>query len=241
MTGVVLAAGRGSRLRPLTDELPKPLIPLPDGTRLIDRAIRPLLGFCERIVVVAGYKGEAIRDYLSQRYPDVFCTMVPKVVKGNLLSLMMAKEYVVEGPMVVTNADHVFGQSIVDFIATAHEGVAIACQSVMSRRVGTDEMKVVVTPDGRLKNISKALEGYDGAYVGIFRVSAESTEVFWDYAIRLYSSDNAEARVVEDVFLEMIKDGVPPQVVWIDKVRFYEVDTPQDLEVLKGAVQGGGI
>ena len=61
---MLLAAGRGARLRPLTDKTPKPLIPI-NGERLIERHLRSLANVCEQVVINVSYKGKLIRDYLG--------------------------------------------------------------------------------------------------------------------------------------------------------------------------------
>ncbi len=66
-SGMVLAAGRGTRLRPLTDRLPKPLVEIA-GTTLLDHAIDRLASAgVERVVVNVHYKAEMIAAHLAQR------------------------------------------------------------------------------------------------------------------------------------------------------------------------------
>lgn len=63
---VVLAAGQGSRLRPLTDDVPKPLLPI-DGVPVIERVLTQLADQrVEHARVVVGYRGEVVRRHLQQ-------------------------------------------------------------------------------------------------------------------------------------------------------------------------------
>lgn len=61
MYGVVLAAGRGTRMRPLTDHRPKPLLPVGDRS-LLERVFDAARDVVDEFVVVTGYRGDAIRD-----------------------------------------------------------------------------------------------------------------------------------------------------------------------------------
>ena len=63
MIGMILAAGSGSRLRPVTENIPKALAPLGDGTTILERTLGNFaeVGIKEA-VVVAGYRKEAIDD-----------------------------------------------------------------------------------------------------------------------------------------------------------------------------------
>lgn len=65
MKAMILAAGRGERLRPLTDRIPKPLVPVA-GRPLIEHAIARLLQAGVReLVINLGYRGEQIREHLG--------------------------------------------------------------------------------------------------------------------------------------------------------------------------------
>ena len=61
---MLLAAGRGMRMRPLSDARPKPLLSL-NGTSLIELHLRRLANFCKRVVINVAYKREQIMDYLG--------------------------------------------------------------------------------------------------------------------------------------------------------------------------------
>jgi MurNAc alpha-1-phosphate uridylyltransferase len=70
--GMVLAAGRGERLRPITDTLPKPLVEIA-GRPLLDHAIdRLALAGCARVVVNTHHLGEKIAEHLADRkHPEI--------------------------------------------------------------------------------------------------------------------------------------------------------------------------
>ena len=65
MKGVILAAGRGSRLGDATDVLPKPLMPVA-GRTCIDFAVEALLAVVDEVIVVTGYRAHLIEDHLAQ-------------------------------------------------------------------------------------------------------------------------------------------------------------------------------
>ena len=68
MIGVILAAGMAKRLRPLTDECPKCLLKVGERT-LLQRTVDAMLAAGIReLVVVTGYRGEMLRDFLTEHY-----------------------------------------------------------------------------------------------------------------------------------------------------------------------------
>ncbi|MCL4404998.1 MAG: nucleotidyltransferase family protein [Patescibacteria group bacterium] len=67
MKAVVLAAGLGTRMRPLTDTIPKPLL-LINGKPLIERIIATFPQEVSEVMVVVGYKGDQIKNFLGENF-----------------------------------------------------------------------------------------------------------------------------------------------------------------------------
>jgi choline kinase len=100
---VVLAAGEGRRLRPLTDHWPKPLLPI-DGRPVISTLLREL-EFAERITVVTGHLGDKLRRFLDGW--DVVFADQPAPL-GSAHAVWCALEAGAKPPILVTVADTVF-------------------------------------------------------------------------------------------------------------------------------------
>ena len=69
MRAIVLAAGQGSRMRPLTDHTPKPLLPFQDTT-VLERLISQLLEHTEEITVVVGFEASRVKDTIRNNFGD---------------------------------------------------------------------------------------------------------------------------------------------------------------------------
>ncbi|MCL5114672.1 MAG: nucleotidyltransferase family protein [Patescibacteria group bacterium] len=67
MKAVILAAGLGTRMQPLTNETPKPLLTI-SGIPLIERIIRAFPSEVSEVVVVIGYKGDQIKNFLGSEF-----------------------------------------------------------------------------------------------------------------------------------------------------------------------------
>jgi len=241
LTGVILAAGRGSRLGDASAELPKPLMPVA-GRTCIDFAIDALLKVVSRVVVVVGYRAELVEAHLANAWGDAPVTAVrnPELEAGNLTSLRAARVAIGSGPFIVTNADHLFPVDMYSRWFTARSGVSIACEK--SRPILEDEMKVVEQA-GRLVAISKTLPRYDGAYIGTTAVAADVTQDYWQAFDEVAATADLRSASVEMVLdrLAAAQTGVrsnacsaaTPQVRWIEGLNWYEVDTPEDLAVAR--------
>lgn len=103
-TFVVLAAGRGSRLGRIGDELPKCLVPL-DGRAVLSHQFE-LAPSGAKLVVVTGYRADQVEEYVRFAHPNLDVTFVKEVEwgRGPGASLLMARPEVV-GDLVFTACD----------------------------------------------------------------------------------------------------------------------------------------
>ena len=226
MNGLVLAAGRGNRLTPITCYVPKPLLPV-NGRRILDMVIDYLSVVCENIFVVTGYLGDMIERYLKKRYPGVKVLKVNRVDPGNLSSLLVAEDVLRGEDLIIANADHIFPHKVWDHFPERKGPIEIACHRKETREILEDEMKVKVD-NAKLQEMEKTLRIYNGAYTGLAYVSREVSSKFWERSKEAHSKLGPSGRV-EDVFNDMAKEG-DVRVVWIDNVVFFEVDTIEDLK-----------
>lgn len=104
-SAILLAAGRGKRLEPFTEKVPKPLLPV-HGVPMAERLIEVLLAQgIEDITIVTGYR-EACFGYLADKYPTVRLCSNPDYQAGNnILSLYTVRDVVRRGDVMILDAD----------------------------------------------------------------------------------------------------------------------------------------
>ncbi|MFB6193164.1 MAG: bifunctional sugar-1-phosphate nucleotidylyltransferase/acetyltransferase [Candidatus Nanohaloarchaea archaeon] len=107
MKAVILAAGEGTRMRPLTEDTPKPLLPVA-GKPIIQHNIDTVEEFVDEVIVVAGYRIEEFQEYFSGT--DVKIVEQEEAL-GTADAALQAREHV-EGRTLIMNGDDIYGESI---------------------------------------------------------------------------------------------------------------------------------
>ena len=119
MQAIILAAGRGNRLRPLTDEVPKSLVKV-CGTSFLENSLNALIAHEEinKIIIVVGYKKELIIDFLGDSYQGVQIEYVDNPEwksTNNIQSLWLATDKI-DDDFILMEGDIFFEKEILDFI-----------------------------------------------------------------------------------------------------------------------------
>lgn len=128
MDAVIMAAGRGTRMRPLTDTRPKPLLPIGETT-LLERLLEQCHGLVDRIVLVVGYRGDAIRARVGERYRETPVAYVEQTERLGTGHALAQAEPLVDGPVVVLNGDVVLDRTLLERLAE-QDGHAMAVTHV---------------------------------------------------------------------------------------------------------------
>ncbi|WP_437479003.1 phosphocholine cytidylyltransferase family protein [Sorangium sp. So ce1014] len=187
MKAVIIGAGRGSRLRHLTEELPKTLVPIL-GRPMLDSILDALAagGFKRSdVVFVCGYKADVIRA----AYPDLTYVENRDWEQNNiLLSLLCAREHL-EGGFVSTYADIVYRPEIVaDLVRSPHD-ITLACDTDWRRRyVGrsqhpetdAEKLRADAASADRVVELSRRIppEAAAGEFIGVMKLSARGAAQF---------------------------------------------------------------
>jgi choline kinase len=232
MRVVLLAAGRATRLQPLTDALPKCLLDV-GGESILSRMLRILAGRgLRRFTIVDGFMGDLLRERVTAEFPREWFTFVRNEVyatTNNSYSLFLAR-YACDEPMLLSDADILFEPAVIDrLLADSHEN-----RLVLRTRgsVGDEEMKVVLDERGSVQNIAKDVPPSTAAGESV------GLELFSErFSARLFSTLERRMLVEERVnewyeasFVELVQAGELIHPVDIGALESMEVDTLEDLE-----------
>lgn len=228
MKAVILAAGRGSRLRPTTDAVPKCMVPV-NGLPTIDKQVENLLANGVRapeVCVVAGYKHEVLEKHLSEKFPGVAVVVNGRYAEtNNMYSLSLAAPFLAGRDFLLMNGDVFFDGCILAGMAAAGNANLIACD----RSVYFAESMKITVAGGRVTRISKAIPEKDAYAVSIdvYRFSGNAGE-------RLFAKIDETMRIGKDEnsWTEAAIDGILSETAFAPHPvdgRWVEIDDREDL------------
>ncbi|MBI5289151.1 MAG: NTP transferase domain-containing protein [Chloroflexi bacterium] len=219
---VILAAGNGGRLQPLTAETPKPLIEV-RGRPLIGHVLDSLLAAGVRdVVIVIGYRGGQVRAALEATAPAAMKLAFvenPDYRAGNARSLWAAR-HAVDGPFLLAMADHLVEPALIsDVIANANGRCALAIEHARGADPRATEATLARVEAGRVRDLGKRIENWNALDTGVFLCTNE-----------VFNAITPDLRHGEasTVFASLAR------VARLDAVdvtgrRWLDVDTPEDL------------
>jgi len=147
MQCVILAAGKGSRLQPLTAEKPKTLVTVCD-LPLIDHIVTALPSAVKELIIVVGYRGEMIRDYCGKEFHGrKVIYMEQTEINGPAQALWLCKD-VIKGRFLFMFADDIHGKADLAR-AVSYSRSILATTSDTPERFGV----IVRNPDGTIADM----------------------------------------------------------------------------------------
>jgi len=228
-TALLLAAGKGSRLYPLTRDTPKCLIMVHEAS-ILERLVINLnkQGF-KRLVVVLGYQEKCIREFLGTRAGSMSIDYIfspPFETTNNIYSLWMAREIINE-PFLLVESDIVFDVSLLDDMRYPDRIAVARMQPWMN---GSN---VTVNQSQHVKKFQNGIAGtYDEIRYKTVNIYSFSLSSWHSITERLdqYISAGRVNDYYESVFADMVVDGsLSLKIVSFDGKPWYEIDTVEDL------------
>ena len=124
MQAVLLAAGQGTRMRPLTDSLPKPMLPVADRPLLAHTADAAVDAGADELIVVVGYEADEVRDYFGENYRGVPVTFAVQESQDGTADAVRAAEEYLEGPFAVLNGDNLYDPESIESLYSSGPALA---------------------------------------------------------------------------------------------------------------------
>lgn len=234
MKAIILSAGQGKRLMPLTADRPKCLIDL-SGRSLLEWQVRGLAACgVGEAVVVTGFRADTVEAALeAMAVPGIRTRTLYNpfyALADNTASCWVARHEMADG-FLVLNGDTLFEPAIARRLL---DSPAAPVTVTIDRKDGydADDMKVQTAPDGRLLSIGKTLDPgiVNGESIGFLRFSPEGGRLFADAVERTLRTPEGLRRWYLSVIDGLAKAGTPVATASIEGLEWGEMDFPADVE-----------
>lgn len=224
MKAIILAAGRGKRLKPLTNNIPKTLIKV-NGKTILERLIETLKECgVDDILVVAGYLADEVSNVV-QNYNGVNLLYNNEYsYTDNMYSLMLCRDKCINESILILNGDLIVNKNII------RNSLNCGCSNMpIDRNTALKDGQKVIIEDNRITRISKQLLFAHGTAINIVYFSVEDATIYFENIEKIIKY---EKRTNEwwEIALDDILDKVNVKSIEINNNFWIEIDDYNDLE-----------
>jgi choline kinase len=234
MKTVILAAGAGSRLKPLTDHVPKCLLKV--GVKcILEMTIENLLATNNsEIIIVTGYLENKIREFIRERFRHLQITYIYNELyasTNNIYSLWLAKDEVLGNDMMMLDSDIVFDERIISKLQNSGYK---NCLALKRHEVHDEEIKVKTDAHGCVIEIGKEVNVSQaaGESIGIEIFGIEALTELYFILDRKVVTEKEVNQFYEAAFQELSDNNL----FIVDTTEYFcmEIDTEEDLKIAEG-------
>lgn len=239
MKAIILAAGQGARLRPLTDDRPKCMVEY-QGEPLIQHVVRALRkNGVNDIVAVRGYKPEALRCAGLRFYDN------PRYSSTNMVTTLFCAEQELEGDVIISYSDIVYSPSVIQRLRATDAEFAVVIDRDW-RRLWQERMDdplddaetLRIDPAGHIIELGKKARSYEdieGQYIGLLKIAASAWPKLRAFYHRLDRHATYDGKDFDNMYMTSFVQAVIDRLMPVTAVPiqggWLEIDVPSDLTI----------
>jgi choline kinase len=237
MRAIILSAGQGRRLMPLTSNTPKCLLPVDAGRSILELQLEALSRCGIRdVVVMVGFGAEKVESFVAQRahrnltvrtrFNPFFATA------DNLITCWLATAEMTED-FLLLNGDTIFETAVLRRLLASH-GAPVTVAIDRKAEYHDDDMKVTLEWGTRLRAVGKGIPPalIDGESIGLSAFRGEGVEAFRTGLDRAVRNPAALRKWYPDV-IDAMAGPFQVKSVSIEGLWWIEIDSPEDLAMAR--------
>jgi choline kinase len=239
MKAIILAAGQGARLRPLTNDRPKCMVSY-QGRPLIEYVTQALrANGVTDIVAVRGYRPEALRCTGLRFYDN------PRYAETNMVYTLFCADRELEGDVIISYSDIVYSPKVIRRLLDAGGDFSVVVDRDW-RRLWQERMDdplddaetLRLDERGNIIELGKRASSYDeieGQYIGLLKVSASAWPRLRAFYASLDRHASYDGKSFENMYMTSFIQAVIDRLMPVAAVPIHggwlEIDAPSDLEI----------
>lgn len=224
MKTIILAAGVGSRMLPLTLEKHKCILEINDKPIIKHQTdiLKKMDVF--KIAIVTGYREDDIKNCLKNEVKYYFNPFYETT--NSVVSLWLAKEFL-DDDLLIINSDVIFDETLINEFLSNKSDICVAVSKEWSPERG---YKVEIINE-QIVNMSMNIDlnNVGGEYAGMIKVSKKIIPLLIEKMDFLMKQKQFNIWF-EDMIVELIKDGANADYITVNPNLWYEIDTVEELE-----------
>ncbi|MGF1907360.1 sugar phosphate nucleotidyltransferase [Aliivibrio salmonicida] len=242
LKAIILAAGVGSRIRPLTDNCPKSLLKIGDYTILEMMVSNIVKCGIDEIVFILGYLENDIKEFMNNNFPDLnvhFVTNEYYAETNTGYSLMLAEELVKDSSFIKFDADVVFDVEILkNLIESDYDNCLCVDKNI---NLDAEEIKIIVNEKNHVLKASKDVNPKDaiGESIGIEKISHETAKVLFLELNEMMKNKKNHQEYYEAGYERLIENNVIFNTLDITGLKWIEIDTLDDFAAAENIFNEG--
>ncbi len=236
MKVVLLAAGVGSRIRPLTDDKPKSLLEV-NGISILERMLTNVRNVgLKDVVVITGYLEDQLKNFINEKFSDLNVSFIRNDVYEETNTgyfLLLTKDFVNGDSFIKFDADVIFEEEVLRKLINSPFQTALCIDTNI--HLDKEEVKVITDEDGMVLEVGKKLDPSKckGESIGIEKISSEAGKLLFEELGKLMKDKNNWKEYYDDSYTTLVNQGVEFGAVDITGLKWVEIDTHEDYDRAK--------
>ena len=235
MRAILIAAGKGTRLYPLTKNTPKSLLEVGAGITLLETQLHSLReNDIQDVIIIVGYRAEQIEAKIHQYKKDFNITTVYNPFydcSNNLISVWMARHYM-EDEFITINGDDLFAPAVIETLIQSKHNITMVIDE--KDHYDDDDMKVVHS-EGLIREVSKKvdIERANGESIGMIKFCGQGPDIYKNVLEDMVRDPENRNVFYLKAIQEVINRGYPVHFAVCQESDWGELDFHPDLMQLR--------
>ena len=242
MKVIMLAAGQGTRLRPLTDTKPKCMVEY-NGKAIIDYILETMK-HCNLfdVAIVNGYKKDVLTNYLKDEKLTFYHNK--NFDKTNMVSTLFCAEEFMDDDIIISYADIVYKEEVLQSLIDSDTDISVVVdkkwKELWSQRMDNplEDAETLKIEDNKIVELGKKPNSYDdieGQYIGLIKISKKILPKIIEYYKSLDRESIYDGKDYDNMymtsFIQMIIDNLNDVTPVFINGGWTEIDAIDDLKV----------